>query len=116
MARTTIADVSLAGSVTPAFTNLSTPEKFTQGDDVNEMDAPFTAGMRVLIHNRGVGAQLATLVSKADSLGRVQNDDITLGAGELALAGPFQEEGWRQDDGALHIDVDSTDIWLAVLR
>jgi hypothetical protein len=78
---------------------------------------PLVAGKTlVLLHNTGVGARTVTFTSQADTPYN-RTGDITaysIGAGELALFGPFAVVGWS-DAGNLDIDVSHAEVKIAVI-
>ena len=69
----------------------------------------------VVAQNTNVGAKTITFTSVADSLNRT--GDITaysIGAGELAMFGPFKTVGWAHT-ARLWIDAESADVKIAVI-
>jgi hypothetical protein len=70
----------------------------------------------VLFQNTGVGARTVTFTSQAD-VPYNRTGDISaysIGAGELALFGPFKAVGWS-DSGNLDIDVSNAEVLIAVI-
>jgi len=70
----------------------------------------------VLLHNTGAGARTVTFTSQADTPYN-RTGDITaysIGAGEMALFGPFKAIGWS-DGGNLDIDVSHAEVQIAVI-
>jgi hypothetical protein len=70
----------------------------------------------VLIQNVAVGAKTVTFLSVADGTFH-RTGDITaysLGAGEIALFGPFKTAGWS-NAGFLDIDAEDANIKIAVI-
>lgn len=70
----------------------------------------------VLAQNTGVGARTITFTSVADAFGRT--GDITaysIGAGELAIFGPFKAAGWSQSGTQLYIDGSHAEVKAAVI-
>jgi hypothetical protein len=68
-------------------------------------------------HNTGAGEHTVTVSSVVDGQGR--SGDVSayaLGAGEYAVFGPFDLEGWEQTDGALHFEANDAEVKFGVLR
>jgi hypothetical protein len=71
----------------------------------------------VLAFNSGGTPQTVTITSASDPYGRTR--DITsysLGAGELAVFGPFGNLGWMQTNGQVWLQADSANVKLAAIR
>jgi hypothetical protein len=70
----------------------------------------------VLFQNTGVGARTVTFPSQADTPYNRTGDITTysIGAGELAIFGPFKAVGWS-DAGNLDIDVSNAEVLIAVI-
>lgn len=72
---------------------------------------PLDGKTLIIAHNTNAGAQTVTVDSTPDRNGRT--GDITtysIAAGKVAFFGPFEREGWAQDDGkglaiGSHVDV-----------
>lgn len=76
------------------------------------------AGSKLLIiaDNPSGGALTLTVTSVANRYGR--SGDITtysIGAGELAIFGPFEPDGWMQSNGQLYYAGSSADLDIAVI-
>jgi hypothetical protein len=117
MARTNIAAQTLPGAyptLPPAANSLdltTVAADIANGNETAIVDNKTV----VLAKNDDVGAVTITFTSVADTLGRT--GDITaysIGAGELAVFGPFKLVGWTHS-GKLWIDGSDVDLKLAVI-
>lgn len=72
----------------------------------------------LLVKNAAVGAKTITITAKTDSFYRSGSiAAYSVGAGEIALFGPFALEAWAQSSANdLYIDGEDTNIQLAVIR
>ena len=71
----------------------------------------------LIVRNPTAGALTATITSVADRRKRTGNiTAYSIGAGELAVFGPFPPEGWQQSDGQLYIAGSAAGLEFAVLR
>jgi hypothetical protein len=87
------------------------------GDDVNGNDTPCTGKELIVVSNTDVGAQTVTFTAAPDEIGRAGSiSAYSVGAGELAVFGPFSTSGWRQSDDKLYIDVSDATVEIGVLR
>ncbi len=74
----------------------------------------------VIAHNTGVGARTVTFTSVVDAQNRT--GDITaysIGAGEIAIFGPFHKNGWGQsggDAGKLFFEASHAEVLFSVLN
>ncbi len=87
----------------------------TSGDDGNQ----FVASGRdiVIVRNDNVGAQTVTFSSVDDPFGRTGNiAAYSLAAGEYAIFGAFNVDGWRQADGKMYLEASAADVFCAVIR
>lgn len=106
MARVAITKFTLLGSaptLQPTAGSLTLTE--LAADATNFQSIAFGAFSRLLViaHNTGAGARTVTITSVADGLNRT--GDITaysIGAGLIAVLGPFERNGWMQADGTLY--------------
>jgi hypothetical protein len=84
--------------------------------DATEKQETSISGREIIVaHNTGVGARTVTFTSVAH-LGRT--GDITaysIGAGEIAVFGPFKAVGWRQSNGKLYYEASHADVKFAVI-
>lgn len=70
----------------------------------------------VIARNTGAGAHTITITSVADPYGRTQNISYSLGAGEIAVFGPFEAAGWQQSDGQVYLSADSAEVYFGVVK
>jgi hypothetical protein len=90
---------------------------FDAGDDVNGNAVQNAGNELVLVNNTGGGAGTITFTAAPDSIGRTGSiSAYSVGAGEIAVFGPFPTSQWRQSDGMLYINVSAATMELAVLR
>ena len=89
----------------------------TAADAANFEQVAHTGKELIIAHNTGAGARTITIESIASgTLGR--SGDITtysIGAGEIAVFGPFQSDGWRQSGSLLHFKAEHAEVELAVV-
>jgi hypothetical protein len=69
----------------------------------------------LIARNTSGSAQTVSVRSVADAMGRTGDQVELIGAGNLAIFGPFQTDGWRQLDGHIWVDAASSDVKLAVV-
>ena len=90
---------------------------FDAGDEVNGNEVTLTGGEYLLVNNSGGSAYTVTITAAPDTIGRTGSiSAYSVGAGELAIFGPFPQAGWKQDDGMLYVDVSNPALELAILR
>lgn len=79
---------------------------------------PHTGKEILLVRNDNVGPQTVTINSLADAKHQRTGDITTysVGAGEYAVFGPWQADGWRQSTGLVHGAASAADVMLAVIR
>jgi hypothetical protein len=70
----------------------------------------------VLAHNSGAAAHTVTITSAADPYGRTRDiSAYSLGAGEIAVFGPFGTTGWMAPDGYIYLSADSAEVRFGVV-
>jgi len=70
----------------------------------------------VIAHNTGASARTVTFTSTTDT--RNRTGDITaysIGAGLIAVFGPFPLEGWRQTDGMVYMEANHAEVKFGVI-
>jgi hypothetical protein len=90
---------------------------FTAADVGNKNQFTFESGDLVLAWNSGASPYTVTLTSIADA--RKRTGDVTaysLAAGDVAVFGPFDSEGWRQADGKFYLEASNTAVKFAIIR
>jgi hypothetical protein len=71
----------------------------------------------VLAHNTDSGAHTVTFTSVPDPNNRTGDiSAYSIGAGEIAMFGPFRSQGWAQTDGKLYFEANDATVKFAVLR
>jgi hypothetical protein len=90
---------------------------FQAGDNTNGNETPCTGKDLLLVNNTDAAAQTVTIDAAPDDVGRDGSiSAYSVGAGELAIFGPFPTASYRQTDGMLHIDVSAATVELAIIR
>lgn len=89
----------------------------TAADVSNGNQFTMSGGEIIIADNTGASAYTITLTSAPDTLGRTKDiSAYSIGAGEVAIFGPFEAYGWRQSNGKFYIDCDNTAVKLSVYR
>lgn len=116
MARTAIPVSLLPGTTSGAYLNAS----LVGGDDTNEHEWSLKAGDIVVIFNTdssgGKAADLQAVPNGRQNRTQDTNEDIL--AGDMAVIGPLQLDGWAQPAGEMFLNTDdgSGVLKFAVLR
>ena len=115
MARAIVAKTTLEG----AYGDYGAGEAdvvLTAADVANFNYAMFKTGDIVIAHNTDVAAQTVTITSIEDDQGRTGNiATYSLAADDIAVFGPFERNGWMQDDGQLYMRATSANVKLGVI-
>jgi hypothetical protein len=117
MARQSHTPLTALGTKTDAYSANAADLTMTAADTVNSEQVTLTGNELVIAWNSNAGAQTVTVSSVVDDMGR--DGDITtysIGAGEYAVFGPFDTEGWRQSDGKLYFEASHADVKLGVVK
>ena len=118
MARTTINKTTpLGGYPTLPLTVETADVVFTAADVANKNQFTMEHGDVVLAWNNGASPYTVTLTSSADA--RKRTGDITaysLAAGDIAVFGPFEQDGWKQTDGYFYLEASNAAVKFAILR
>lgn len=117
MARVLVAAQTLPGSYPDLPVAANSRDLAMQAGDASLHNyTPIVDGKTVVIaQNTDSGAHTVGFVSQADDLGRTGDiSAYSIGAGELAIFGPFKLKGWS-DGGNLDIDVNDATVKLAVI-
>ena len=89
----------------------------TQADTTNKEQFAAAGKDVVIAHNTGVGAVTVTITSAADAGNRSGDiETYSIGAGKIAVLGPFKLDGWVQTDGYIYLEASSTDIYFGVIE
>lgn len=113
MARTDVTITNSPGKY-PAAGGLITWEA---ADTVNQNQVALTGREMLLAWNQGASPQTVTITSSPDRFGRTK--DITaeaIAVDTIRCFGVPAVEGWRQSDGQLYFEANSTDVYFAVIR
>lgn len=94
-----------AADLTMAAANASDKEQFVaSGKDL------------VIAHNTGAGARTVTITSSVDSDGRTGDiATYSMGAGEYAVFGPFDLDGWVQTDGKVYLEAEHSEVKFGIV-
>lgn len=117
MARQSHTALTALGTKASSYTAGAADLTMTAADVANYEQTAFTGAELIIAFNGNGGAQTVTVESIADANGRT--GDITtysIGAGEYAVFGPFDLDGWRQSGGKLYFKASSADVDLGVVR
>lgn len=110
---TVVTPVSINGSIAANGADVAE----AAGDASNGNQFTMTGGEIIWFRNSGGSPYTVTLTSVADSLGRTGHiTAYSIGAGEVAVFGPFPTYGWRQSNGKFYIDVENTAVKIQVVR
>lgn len=115
MARTTINAVTALGAYGTYSANAA-DFTWTAADVANKNQTVATNNLLLLAYNSGGSPYTVTVSSVADPFNR--SGDIatySLGAGEYAVFGPFQNVGWKQSDGYLYYEASNAAVRFAVI-
>jgi len=118
MARSTLVKTTAPGNF-PSLQPAANALDITMAATVVADKAQFLASNKdlVIAHNTGASPHTIAITSVADPKSN-RTGDITaysLGAGELAVFGPFRREGWMQADGYVYLEADHIEIKFGVI-
>jgi hypothetical protein len=113
MPRDTVTPQSRATKQTTTLTDLT----FTASDAVNFEQVAWSDGLYIIWRNSdGAVAYDVTLEAAPDSLGRDVDCLTELAAGDIAMTGLIEAEGWRQSDGYVYFKAENAAILYAVVK
>ena len=98
MARQDIAPVVPLGNKVSLYTLTAFHFTMTPTDPVNFEQTELPNGQRTLLiyHNTAIGPQNAEVKSVQNRNGRLLDQNFSIGAGEVAVMGPFDKPGFNQ--------------------
>jgi hypothetical protein len=117
MARQSHTPLTALGTKTDAYSAGEADLTMTAADAANYEEVSFTGNEIIIAHNTGASERNVTISSVADSQGR--DGDISsyaLAAGDYAVFGPFELEGWRQSGGKLYFQADNAEVKFGVVK
>lgn len=80
---------------------------YTAGDAANNHEVKNSGSLLLLVKNGDGSPHTVTAISVPDSLGRTQDEAVTVAAGKEAVMGPFLKSAWNQaGTGLLNVDID----------
>lgn len=118
MARQTLTAFTAVGpypALQPAANSLDLA--FTAANATDKEEVIVRGPTLLIAQNTGAGARTVTVTSVADDKRRT--GDITaypIDAGEFAVLGPFNADGWMQSDGKLYFEASHSEVKWAVVR
>lgn len=116
MARTSLTPDEISGPYQQSGTDLT----WTAGDATNGNSYTCTGREMVLARNTDTSTHTVTIKAVDDPYGRSVDASETLAAtgnaGDYTAFGPLPRIGWQQSDGAVYIDVASSNVELAIVR
>ena len=117
MARTTLTKVTAGGNfpVIP-LTADSADIPMTAADTTNGNQYAPTGKELIIAHNSGASTYTVTITSVA--AGNNRTGDITtysMAAGDYAVFGPFNREGWLQSDGFVYLAASNTAVKFGII-
>jgi hypothetical protein len=118
MARTTLTKTTPLGSY-PSLPIAAdgADAVFAAADVSNKNQFKLETGDILLAWNSGASPYTMTLTSIADV--RKRTGDVTtysLAAGDIAVFGPFELEGWRQTDGYFYLEASNAAVKFAIIK
>lgn len=118
MARATLTKITPLGSY-PALALVadSADITFTAANATDKEQFVMSGNDLLLAWNTGAGARTVTLTSSADPNNRRTGDITTysIGAGEIAVFGPFKKDGWVQSGNYMFIEAAHAEVKWAVI-
>ncbi len=117
MGRVTLTAKAALGTLGTAYATANIADlAMTAADAANKQLAAHSGKVLIVAHNSGAGANTVTITSTVDSNGRT--GDITaysMGAGEYAVFGPFDLDGWVQTDWKLYFEASNAEVFFGVV-
>lgn len=118
MARATLTKVAAQGNYpTLPLTANSADLPMTAANATDKEQFVASGKDLVIAHNTGGSTRTITVTSVADGKTRRTGDQgaYSLGAGEYAVLGPFEREGYMQSDGYIYLEASHADIKFGVV-
>lgn len=112
MARTTITAIATPSSYASTPNTLS----FTAADDVNGNQTLLTGRELLIAYNSDSLDHTVTVSSVACPHSRTGDASVTITAGSYVVFQMFPTTGWRQSDGYLYYNADSSTVKFAVIK
>lgn len=117
MARVTHAGMTALGTKTSVYTANAADLTMTAATPADDEQAAHNGKMLLIAHNTGGSPYTITVSSVVDALGRTGDiSAYSLGAGEYAVFGPFELEGWLQTTGYLNFEAENAAVKFGVVR
>jgi len=119
MARQTLPKVIACGNfpATLPITANAADLVMTAADATNKEEFVSSGREIVIAHNTGVSTRTVTVTSVADGFSKRTGDisAYSLGAGEYAVFGPFERQGWMQSDGKIYLEASHADVKFGIV-
>lgn len=116
MARVTLTAYAPLGTLGTLYTAGAADLTMTAADASNKQQVVHSGKVLVVAHNTGASAYTITITSTVDYAGRTGDvSAYSLGAGEYAVFGPFDLDGWVQTDGKLYFEASNASVKFAVV-
>jgi hypothetical protein len=116
MPRVTLTARAALGALGSLYTANAADLTMTAADATSKELTAHTGKVLVVAQNTGAGARTVTITSTVDGGGRT--GDIaaySIGAGEYAVFGPFDLDGWVQTDGKLYLEAEHAEVKFGVV-
>jgi hypothetical protein len=117
MARTTLTKTTAVGAYGDYSVANVADVVMAAADTVNKNQFVASSRDLVIAHNTGGSAYTVTIDSVADPHYGREGDITTysIGAGEIAVFGPFQRPGWLQSDGYVYLEASNALVYFGVV-
>lgn len=117
MARTTLTRTTPVGSYPTLPVSADALDAvFTAADVSNKNQFKPTGKDLLLAWNSGASPYTFTLTSAADERNRTGDvSSYSLAAGDIAVIGPLELQGWRQTDGYVYLEASNAAVKFAVV-
>jgi hypothetical protein len=117
MARQSHTPLTALGTKTDAYSAGAADLTMTAADASNKEEVTFTGAEIVIAHNTGASEHTVTISSVVDALGRTGDvSAYALAAGDYAVFGPLDIEGWRQSAGKLYFEANDAEVKFGVVK
>lgn len=115
MARTTITKTTALGAYGD-YSGANVADLAMQAADVGNGNQFIPSSRDLLVvRNSGGSPYYVTVTSASDPFGRTGDiDQYDVGAGEVAIFGPFKRSGWIQTDGYIYVDGENAALYFGV--
>lgn len=118
MARTTLTKTTALGAYGDYSVANAADLTMTAADTSNQNQFVASSRDLVIAHNTGGSAYTVTVTSAEDPHYNRSGDITTysIGAGEIAILGPFKRPGWVQADGYVYLEANNAAVEFGVVQ